>query len=63
MSPEDKKRLERERDLFRAKNSGPDYKVHNESVQRWREEMAKRQAARAHYEKMKAQRWRSNGER
>lgn len=62
MSPEDKKRLERERELFIA-TRGPDYSEHEKSLRLWRNEMSKRKAARADFERMKAQRWRSNGER
>ena len=62
MSPEDEKRLEREHELFLARR-GPDYGEHEKSLRLFREEMSKRRAARAQFEKQKSQRWRSNGER
>lgn len=61
MHPEDKKRLERERDI-NLSTRGPDYSRFKESLRRAREEAAKGSAARSENEKRKSLRWMDIGE-
>ena len=61
MHPDDVKRLEREREIFRA-TRGPDYAEVNAYIRRAREEAAKGRAARAEHQKRQSLRWMDTGE-
>jgi hypothetical protein len=62
MSPEDKKRLERERDIFLSRFKGPDPKVLERDIQRGREEIAKGNERRRLYLKQQSEGWRNRGQ-